>query len=143
MTRLVPALALATIALATRPAHAIDPVPSFRYLITGNGHGFQIFDVSANAIKHYLERPYRYIRANPSNPDSEGVVRRNLVFDTYFGTKVGSQALWHGGRAPSEVGYVAESNMIKTAITQGGVTATTYFVAPFGYEGNALVMLLE
>jgi GH15 family glucan-1,4-alpha-glucosidase len=138
--RLLPVLAL--VVLAT-PAHAIEPVASFRYLVTGNGHGFQVFDTSANAIKHYLERPYRYIRASASNPDGEGIVRRNLAFDTYFGVKVGGTSAWLGGRAPSEVGYVAETNMIRSAVAIGGVTTETFFVSPFGYEGNAMVMLLK
>jgi MYXO-CTERM domain-containing protein len=139
---LVPVLALA-IAASASPAHAIEPVASFRYLVTGNGFGFQVFDVSANAVKQYLERPYRYLRANPQNPDGEGIVRRNLAFDTYFGVKTGGTAAWLGGRAPSEVGYVAETNMIRSATTVGGVTTESFFVAPFGYEGNALVMLLK
>lgn len=141
--RLLPALAIASATLGVRPAHAIDPVPSFRYLVTGNGFGFQVFDVTANAIKHYLERPYRYLKANPQNPDGEGIVRRNLVFDTYFGVKVGAQAGWMGGRAPSEVGYVDQSNMIRSAVAFGGVTTETFYVAPFGYEGNAMVMLFR
>jgi len=140
---LIPALAFAIAASAPGSAHAIEPVASFRYLVTGNGFGFQVFDVGANAVKHYLERPYRYIRANPQNPDGEGIVRRNLVFDTYFGVKAGSTAAWIGGRAPSETGYVAETNMIRTAVTVGGVQAESFFVSPFGYEGNALVMLLK
>ena len=75
-------LAALALAAASSTAHAIDPVPSFRYLVTGNGFGFQVFDVGANTIKHYLERPYRFMRANPSNPHRQGLVRRNLVFDT-------------------------------------------------------------
>ncbi len=144
MRRLVPALALATtLALAARPAGAVDPVSSFQYLVTGNGFGFQVFDASANAIKQYLERPYRYIKKNPANPDGEGIVRRNLVFDTYFGVNAGGQAAWLGGRAPSETGYVNQTNMIRSAATVGGVLTESFFVAPFGYQGNALVMLLK
>src|SRR6188474_1676748 len=122
MRAVLPALALvaATISAPTQ-AHAVDPVESFRYLVTGNGHGFQVFDVSANAVKQYLERPYRYLKANPSNPDGEGIVRRNLAFDTYFGIKVGGSATWFGGRAPSEVGYVEQSNIIRSALTANGV----------------------
>ena len=100
-------------ALGLRPAEAIEPVASFRYLVTGNGFGFQVYDASANAIKHYLERPYRFLRANPQNPDGEGLGRRNLVFDTYFGIK-GSSAAWLGGRAPSEIGYVDASGSPKS-----------------------------
>lgn len=142
-SRVISALALAAVAFAARPAQAIEPVPSFRYLVTGNGFGFQVFDVGANAVKQYLERPYRYLRANPSNPVGEGLVRRNLAFDTYFGAKVGAQAMWFGGRAPTEVGYVAETNMIRSVVTMGSVTTETFYVAPFGYPGNAMVMLLK
>src|SRR5690349_2161362 len=131
------------ISVAARTALAVDPVPSFRYLVTGNGRGFQVFDVSANAVKQYLERPYRYIKANPSNPDGEGIVRRNLAFDTYFGVKVGGTAAWLGGRAASDVGYVDESNMIRSAQTVGGVMTESFYVAPFGYPGNGMVMLLK
>ncbi|HEX5063845.1 MAG TPA: glycoside hydrolase family 15 protein [Kofleriaceae bacterium] len=144
MRRALPALAAAVaISMTARPAHAIDPVPSFRYLVTGNGHGFQVFDVSANAVKQYLERPYRYLKANPSNPDGEGIVRRNLAFDTYFGIKVGGAGTWFGGRAPTEIGYVEQSNMIRSALATSGVLAESFYVAPFGYEGNGLVMLLK
>jgi MYXO-CTERM domain-containing protein len=142
--RLLPALAISLGVLAiARPAHAVDPVASFKYLVTGNGFGFSVYDQTANAIKHFLERPYRFLRANPQNPDGDGIVRRNLAFDTYFGVKVGATAGWLGGRAPSEVGYVEQSNMIRSAVTLGGVTTATYFVSPFGFAGNGLVMLLE
>src|SRR5262245_42038437 len=136
-------LVLACALAIARPAHAVDPVASFRYLVTGNGHGFQVFDVSAGAVKQYLERPYRYLKANPANPDGEGIVRRNLAFDTYFGVKAGGTAAWLGGRTPSGVGYVDQSNMIRSAAAVGGVTTESFFVAPFGYEGNSLVMLLK
>ncbi len=139
--RLAPAL-VAVAALA-KPALAVDPVPSFNFMVTGNGYGFQVFDVTANTVKQYLERPYRYLKQNPSNPDGEGIVRRNLAYDTYFGVQVGSTAAWLGGKTPSEVGYVDESNMIRSAVSVGGVTTETFFVAPFGYAGNGMVMLLK
>ena len=141
LRRLIPALVV--VGAVARPARAVDPVASFNYLVTGNGFGFQVYDQSANAIKQYLERPYRYIRANPSNPDGEGIVRRNLAFDTYFGIKAGSTAQWLGSVTPTTVEYEKQTNIIHTASTVGGVAADTYLVAPFGYEGNALVMLLK
>ncbi len=145
LRRSLPLAALAALAISVvaRPAVAVEPVASFRYLVTGNGHSFQVFDVTANAVKELLERPYRYIKQNASNPDGEGIVRRNLAFDTYFGMKVGSSGTWFGGRTPSEVGYVDQSNMIRSVVSANGVTAESFFVSPFGYEGNALVMLLK
>jgi MYXO-CTERM domain-containing protein len=130
--------------LGTAPAHAqIEPVESLTQLVTGNGHGFQVFDVDQNAIRQYLERPYRFIRANPQNPDGEGIVRRDLAFDTYFGVKAGNTTAWLSTRDPSEVGYVDESNVIRSVVTVGSVRTESYFFAPFGYEGNAMVMLLR
>lgn len=121
----------------------IDPVVSFPYLVTGNGFGFQVFDTQANAIKQFLERPYRYLRANPSNPDGEGIVRRNLAFDTYFGVRAGGQTAWLATRDPSEVGYVDQTNVIRSVVTVGSVRTESFFFAPFGFDGNAMVMLLR
>ena len=91
-----------------------EPVPSFQYLPTGNGFGLQVFDVSRNSVVQFLERPYRYIRPNQSNPDAEGQVRRNLAFDTYFGLRSGSTSLWIGKETPDEVGYVDQSNVVRS-----------------------------
>jgi GH15 family glucan-1,4-alpha-glucosidase len=135
--------ALLVALVPARPAEALEPVASFKYLVTGNGFGFQVYDVDANAITQYLERPYRYIKANPSNPDGEGIVRRNLAFDTYFGIHAGSQSAWLGTLRPTEVGYAAESNLIRSVVTVGGVKTETFYYAPFGYDGNAMVMLLR
>src|SRR3569623_743497 len=137
-------LVAAALALAVCPtAWAGDPVPSFKYLVTGNGQGFSVFDVNANAVKQFLERPYRYLKANPSTPDGDGIVRRSLVFDTYFGVKAGGTSAGLGGRAPSVGGYVDESYMIRSEQSVGGVDTESFFVAPFGYPGNGLVMLLK
>lgn len=142
LTRLFLAATLVGLAPA-RPADALEPIASFKYLVTGNGFGFQVYDVDANAITQYLERPYRFLRANPSNPDGDGLVRRNLAFDTYFGVKVGSQAAWLGSRDPGEVGYVDQTNIIRSLVTIAGVKTETFYYAPFGYDGNAMVMLLR
>lgn len=133
----------ALVAGQARPGAAVEPVESFDYLVTGNGFGFQVFDVNANAIKQYLEHPYRYLRPNPQNPDGEGIVRRNLVFDSYFGVRAGNQSVWLGKRPTEEVGYVDQSNVIASVVTVGSVKTTSYYVAPYGYDGNAMIMLLE
>ena len=136
-------VAAGLLAVAARPAVAADPTPSFRYLVTGNGFGFQVFDIAAGAIKQYLERPYRFLRANPTNPDADGLVRRNLAFDTYFGVKAGGTAAWIGGHAPSEVGYVDQSNVIRSVVGVGSVSTESFYFSPFGYDGNAMVMVLR
>ena len=141
LRRVVPALAV--VAAIAHPAHAVDPVASFPYLVTGNGFGFQVFDASANAVKQYLEHPYRYLHADPNNPDAEGIIRRNLVFDTYFGLRVGSTQGWLEGVTPNQTGYVNQSNVIRSEVPYGGVDTEAFFVSPFGYAGNAMVMMLK
>jgi GH15 family glucan-1,4-alpha-glucosidase len=134
----------ALLAAAPAPSGAqVQPVESFRYLVTGNGHGFQVFDVGQNAIRQFLERPYRYLRANPQNPDGEGIVRRDLAFDTYFGVRVGGQTAWLATRTPTQVGYVAESNLIRSVVDVGAIRTESFYFAPFGFDGNAMVMLLR
>ena len=124
-------------------AHATNPVPSFTFLTTGNGFGYQIFDTNQNAIKYFLERPYRYLRPNPSNPNGEGIIRRNLVFDTYFGVRSGGTSTWLGGMTSSDVGYVDQSNVIRSAVNMGALKTESFYFAPYGYAGNGLVMLLR
>src|SRR5688500_13792075 len=119
-----------------------EPVPSFNQLPTGNGFGMQVFDVDQNAVVQFLERPYRFIRPNPSNPDAEGQVRRNLAFDTYFGLRVGATSLWIGKQTPDEVGYVDQTNVIRSAVEIGNLDTESFYFAPYGYPGNALVMIL-
>lgn len=137
------AMVLATVALWPGAVFAGEPVASFDYLPTGNGHGLQIFDVQQNAITQFLERPYRYMRPHPEYPDGEGVIRRDLAFDTYFGVRAGEDSLWLSKQTPSDVGYVDESNIIRSAVTVGALATESLYYAPYGYDGNALVMVLR
>ncbi|HEY3807931.1 MAG TPA: glycoside hydrolase family 15 protein [Kofleriaceae bacterium] len=136
-------LALAFVVAIARPAYAVDPVPSFTYLVTGNGFGFQVFDASMNAVKQYLEHPYRYLHADPNNADGEGIVRRNLVFDTYFGIRVGSSQTWLEGVTPGQTGYVNQTNVIRSEYAYNGADTESFFISPYGYPGNAMVMLMK
>ncbi len=80
------------------PGHRADAQSSDEALATGNGHGFQLFSASKNTITDFLERPYRYVKADPANPDGEGILRRNLVYDTYFGIRTNPPASRMGKR---------------------------------------------
>lgn len=131
----------ACLCLATETS-ANKPVRTWNYLTTGNGHGFQFFDTNKNKITHFLEAPYRYLRPRP-DPRSDGFGRRNLAYDFYFGIKGGQGAGWLQAGKAGDASYVEETNIIKVPISLSGVDAETYYFAPFGFEGNAMIAVLK
>ena len=142
MTRQVGLLLGGGLLWVATAASADKPVRTWNYLTTGNGHGFQFFDTNKNKITHFLEAPYRYLRPR-ADPRSDGIGRRNLAYDFYFGVKGGSGGGWLNTGTAGEASYVEETNVIKVPITLGGVSAETYYFAPFGFEGNAMVAILK
>ena len=76
-------------------ARAADkPSRTHTYLTTGNGHGFQIFDTARNKLTHFLEHPYRYLSPRPGDPKSDGIGRRQLAYDFYFGVRGSGGGGW-------------------------------------------------
>ena len=137
-------LALATSIVCMSAAPATAQQRTWNFLTTGNGYGFQVFDTNANKITQFLEHPYRYLRPSPSDPHAEGVVRRNLAFDFYFGVRGGGTSGWlNAPTSAGDPGYVDESHIIRAPATLGSVTAESYFFAPFDFPGNAMVALLK
>ena len=117
------------------------------FMPTGNGHGFQIFDRQLGRMTYFLEHPYRYVAPSGTSypyPDLTvpGIERRNLAHDAYFGVSVNGQASWLNSLTNS-VKYEEESNIIQASTQVGSVNLDTYYYSPFGYEGNAMVMLIR
>ncbi|MBR59055.1 MAG: hypothetical protein CMH54_13685 [Myxococcales bacterium] len=113
---------------------------SFYEMPTGNGHGFQVFNRVENRIKVFLEQPYRYVgHADPAR--AEGIGRRNLAHDIYFGLRAGPQSLWLHDQ--TDIEYEAESHIIHGQSVEAGLEVHTYYYAPYGYGGNAMVMLIQ
>lgn len=129
--------------MAARSAAASpSPVPSVTTLTTGNGYGFQVFSVDQKKLTQFLERPYRYLRPGATQMAS-GVERRNLAYDVYFGLRAGSTGTWLKDLPQAEVGYVAQTGIIRSSAWVGAVKAESYYFSPFGYPGNALIVLLH
>jgi hypothetical protein len=131
-------------ALVAAPREARAENRTLQFLTTGNGHGFQVFDATKHRITTFLEHPYRYIAPStiPSlPPEHEGVGRRNLAFDVFFGVKgAGWLSGDQGADAPD---YVDQSNIIHVPATIGSTKAESYYFAPFGLERNVMVGLLH
>jgi GH15 family glucan-1,4-alpha-glucosidase len=139
MTRLL----LLTLLLSAAPA-AAQPQRTWSFLTTGNGYGFQIYDSNAHKITQFLEHPYRYLAPNPSNARAEGLIRRNLAYDFFFGIRGGGSSGWLD--APTSVGdpgYLDQTHIIRAPASLGSIAAESYFFAPFDYPGNALIALIK
>jgi hypothetical protein len=135
------ALLLGTALEGAAPARAEER--TFQQLTTGNGHGFQVFDRETRRITTFLEHPYRYVA--PGTPARTwGVGRRNLAHDAYFGISRGERHVWLAHeQGQTDVSYEQESHIIHGRSGESGLVVDTYYFAPFGYEGNALLSLIR
>ncbi|MBI5537658.1 MAG: hypothetical protein HY898_33350 [Deltaproteobacteria bacterium] len=143
---LVPRLALAAgvfvaLSAAARPSPAYQR--TLKYMTTGNGFGFQVYDADAKKLVEFLEHPYRFLGPRPGQLQSDGIIRRNLMFDMYFGVKGSGGAGWLNTGIASEPDYVDQSNIIRAPISLGGMSTESFFFSPFGYQGNALVAVIK
>jgi GH15 family glucan-1,4-alpha-glucosidase len=138
----LPRVALLVLIILASPAAAQSR--SWNYLTSGNGYGFQVFDTNAHKITSFLEHPYRYLGPNPSDPHAEGVLRRNLAYDFYFGVRGGGSAGWlNAPTVAGDTSYLDQSHIIESPATLGTIATESYFFAPFDYPGNAMVALLK
>ena len=135
------AVVLSGALLAAHASAAPAPVPSFSSLPSGNGFGFSVFDASAHKVTTFLERPYKYLRAG-ADPHGEGVYRRDLAYDIYFGARVGgTTASWLPAATQTSAGYVDQSGIVRTTASIGAVKVDSFFYEPYGLSQNALVMI--
>ena len=139
-------LALATSIVCMSAAPATAQQRTWNFLTTGNGYGFQVFDTNANKITP-VPRASLSLPRGPArrDPHAEGVVRRNLAFDFYFGVR-GGGTLGLAQRADRRPAIPATSTS-RTSSTRrrrsAAITAESYFFAPFDFPGNAMVALLK
>ncbi|MCA9540371.1 MAG: hypothetical protein KC620_15840, partial [Myxococcales bacterium] len=138
LASLLPVALLLVGLLPATPARAYER--TWYHLTTGNGHGFQIFDRRAGRLTAFLEHPYRYV-APPDERRDGGVGRRNLAHDIYFGVRVDGSTAWL--TQLDTVEYEAQTNILHAVTRHQGVRFDVRYFAPFGYEGNALVMTIE
>ncbi len=145
IARVTAALVGTAILALTPAARANTPQRSLTLLTTGNGYGFQVFDVNKNGISYFLDHPYRYVGPPPSGSPAgtQGPSRRNLAYSVYFGLHAGQTSGWLN--APTSAGsaeYTDDANIIHVP-AKLGVNVDSYFFAPFGYAGNAMVALMS
>lgn len=136
MSRIALTLFLCGAAIAHAAPATITQLPS------GNGHGFVVFDGTQQRVTDWLERPYRYLRPG-QDPKGEGVPRRDLVYDLYFGVRAGSQAAWLSETTQTELGYLDDSHVVRAVATVGGLEAESLYFLPFEAQRNVLVSVVR
>ena len=132
---------LGLILLATPSPHTGFAQPlerSWHYLTTGNGHGFQVFDRTVGRLTDFLEHPYHFVAPLDGRRDG-GVARRDLAHDIYFGVRLNDNAQWL--TELTEVRYEKETHVIRGQASIGSVPIHVRYFAPFGYDGNGVVMM--
>jgi GH15 family glucan-1,4-alpha-glucosidase len=107
------------------------------WLITGNGHGFQVIEGSSGKLVAFHEAPYRFLRAG-SSLQSSGVTRRNLASSFAFGV----QGSWLAG-IPGTLSYVDHTHIARLAQVVGDQPLESYFFAPFDFAENASIALIH
>ena len=124
--------------LGGAPAHA--QTRTWQFMPTGNGHGFQVFERGQSRITRFLEHPYSFVAPGASDR-TWGVQRRDLAHDLYLGVRANGRTTWLHDQ--TEIEYEQQTHIIHGSSTQDGVRTDTYYFAPFGYEGNGMVMLVR
>lgn len=97
-------------------------------LVTGNGHGFAVFDETQGAITKLYTHPYSFTAPSPTDPLAEGIPTANL-FD---------RIAWMD-KSDAKAEYLGESHII---VLDGGQARRTYFM-PWGVQRNVLVLTYE
>jgi GH15 family glucan-1,4-alpha-glucosidase len=113
---------------------------SWYHLTTGNGHGFQVFDRNTGRITDFLEHPYQFVAPLDARRDG-GVIRRDLAHDVYFGIRTGGISTWL--TQLSQVTYEQETHIIHGQASVDSAQVDVRYFAPFGYDGNGLVMVAK
>lgn len=120
--------------LAAAPA----PHASLQEVVSSNGYGTLGYSIATHRFDRFIQHPYKY--------EAAGVATRNLLVDSYFGVRKGSDHAWLSNLDVTSAGYVPGTSVIKveqswTALP--GVILRTYGFAPRDLHGPAYVMLLE
>ena len=133
MTRAMRALAsVIVVAAAAGPAaaQAIPAHASWSQLAWSNGVGAGYFDTQVRRVKGFRDHLY-----------ASGA--HELMYDAYFGLRVGGQEAWLTERPVDGAGYDGDSGVAKVTQSLLGVQVTERYVAPFGTDAPALIMLVD
>jgi GH15 family glucan-1,4-alpha-glucosidase len=161
LKHLTPALLFLGVLGLTPAARAEVPVTTtVRYVPGSNGHGAFMLDLEAKRLVHFREHSYASEEPlldaggkelwNGNQPLS--VPTRDLLYDAYFGLRVGGDQAWitgdptdltKSGYLPRTDGSLGGTGIVRMVQSRGALRLTQYVFAPRGLEHAGFVMALE
>jgi len=128
-------LAAVLAASATARAQAIPPHASWTKLSWANGYGAGWYDTTARRLTGF--RDHVFAAADASTPALD------LLYDAYFGLRVGGQDLWLTSRPVLSAGYDGDTGIAVVEQDFLGVHVTERYFAPFGVTAPVLVAVVD
>ena len=134
---------LATGALAQVPSRSFFSLPS------SNGHGAVLADTKRGALTHFREQ---LPATEEPLLDDQGhevwlgnqpqmVASRDLLFDAYFGVRVGAQHRWLDGLEPTDSHYDGASGIVTWSQSYAGLRWDTFVFSPRTLPHASYVMV--
>lgn len=131
-----------------------------RFLPVSNGFGAVVLDLDSRRVTHFREHLFatEEPRLNEHGKElwqdgkPQDVPTRDLLYDAYFGLRVGSVQGWltndpvvaaDSGYAAYEVGWRGGTSVASMRQTRGNLQLTTHVFAPADLERAAWVMILQ
>ncbi len=117
---------------------AIIPHTSVDRLVSSNGNGTVGYSLSAQKFDRFIQHSYKY--------EAENTPTRNLMVDSYFGARLGGQAVWFSSLPVSAFRYVTGTGIFVVEQSWPAlpdVVFRTYGFAPRTLGGAGFVMALE
>ncbi|MEM9188606.1 MAG: glycoside hydrolase family 15 protein [Myxococcota bacterium] len=136
------------VSVSGAPAAAQTPGRSYERLVTSNGFAAASYNRESRRWDTFLEHPYRFRtpRNMPEDLCYEADESRDLMFDSYFGVRVGSDGTWLSEVPLTDARYDVGTQIIRTEQFVGearSLRARTYGFMPMAIDQPALVLIAE
>ncbi len=137
------------------PGKASAAATTQDWLITGNGHGFQIYEkydpaaaTTLAKLVAFYDYPYRYIKSK-GNTSVPGVPHRNLLASGKAEQPVVGDGVYFKVDGVSTAGvepamsYLEQTHIVQVDQSAASQAVQSYFFAPFDFPHNATIALLH
>lgn len=134
--RLLAGTVLALLAAVSNPAPAlgqIAPFSSWHKLSWSNGYAAGYYDVESRRVRSFRHHLYASYDETTST--------RDLMFDLFFGLRVGGSNTWLTD-VPVTASFEGNTGMVRAEQTFGSVRATQHYFSPFTVDAPVVVAVI-